>query len=150
MLRPWLVRWNCVPRGFQSPLRRGIYCYKRGYHLHRSDPDRFNPLFVGASIVTPLGSREPLRGMRFQSPLRRGIYCYRGYRRLVPRWGLVSIPSSSGHLLLHTQILTVNEAVAGVSIPSSSGHLLLRGRERASVCKRCFNPLFVGASIVTG
>ena len=71
----------------------------QGFAVEATEPS-FNPLFVGASVVTATR------------------------RRKRKRVGSVSIPSSSGHLLL--QIPPVfPEGNRKVSIPSSSGHLLL-------------------------
>ncbi len=86
---------------FQSPLNRGRYCDAWLVSHFGWTDESFNPLSIGAAIVTlEVAFTSHNQQIVFQSPLNRGRYCDLG--PIPGAQGIrdfVSIPSQSGPLL---------------------------------------------------
>ena len=142
--------------GFQSPIRRERSCSKPTPTEVPPAPPSFNPLFVGKGLApsraTLIGRSFPTPTVStFQSPIRRERSCSaeKATAPILSPGKLVSIPYSSGKVLLHYNVVGLsswkewrfNPLFVGKGLaPRDPGH-------RPAPLHPGFNPLFVGKGL---
>ena len=128
------------------PSSSGHVIGRKPGHSRREVSTRFNPLFIGACHrAWRKLSLASIQNTGF-NPLFIGA-CHRARRKRswLPSPEVVSIPSSSGHVIGHPQ-WQHHYRQLGVSIPSSSGHVIGPWIPNwRAVGTDGFNPLFIGA-----
>ncbi len=87
----------------------------------------FSPLFIGEGSSTSEMSDEFRAPMNFQSPLHRGRVFNLLHQKLNPPLPALSVPSSSGKGLQHSQRRPDGKGGWILSVPSSSGKGLQQG-----------------------